>query len=295
VGRKEKLLPSARPPSARMSHGGDPTDRGPPPFRRPADGAHVDQRLLRSLNLYERVIHLTLSLGGGCGQDPPMTAAGDDARGTARTGGSDDDEGPGGGERIPIHRRTIDFEAYEDGDEVSVLARLRDERPWAAGAGGVEHVHDLSLRVAVRKDDQTIVAAEAAMDRFPHAECPSITPHFATLVGLRVGRGYTRAVQERFGGVAGCTHLDQLARALGPVVVQAVTSCRAKARDWAALDAPVTERSGLFSRNTCHVWADGGPAEQKLAAGWRPGVGGYPAPPVAVVLRGRPDRDDHPG
>ena len=207
-----------------------------------------------------------------------------DDQGGRVAGGS---SGGDGRARVPIHRRTIDFEAFDEGDEVSVVARLRDERPWAAGTDAVEHVHDLSLRVVVRQSDATIVAAEAAMDRFPHAECPAIAPHFGALVGLSVRRGYTRAVQERFGGVLGCTHLDQLARALGPVVVQAVTSCRARRRDWAALDAPGTDRPGLFSRNTCHVWADGGPAEQKVAAGWRPGEGGYPAPPVAVVLRDR--------
>ena len=205
----------------------------------------------------------------------------DDGQGA---GGRGEGDGQTEGARIPIHQRTIEFEAYDDGDEVSVAARLRDDRPWATGSDGIEHVHDLTLRVVVRKEDLVIVAADAHMERFPHAECPSITPHFESLVGLRVGRGYTRAVQELFGGVAGCTHLDQLARTLGPVVVQAVTSCRARARDWGALDAPVHERPGLFARNTCHVWADGGPAEQKVAAGWCPGVGGYPAPPVAVVL-----------
>jgi hypothetical protein len=190
-----------------------------------------------------------------------------------------------GGRPLPIHRRSIEFEAYDGEDTVTVTGRLRDDRPWAAGVG-VEHVHDMELEIAVRKIDLTIVSARAAMHRYPHAECPAIAPGMADLVGLRVSGGYTRAVQERFGGVAGCTHLDQLARAIGPVVVQAVTSSRARARDWAALDDRSPERAALFSRNTCHVWADGGPAQQKLDAGWRPGQGEYPAPPVRVVVRG---------
>ena len=65
------------------------------------------------------------------------------------------------------------------------------------------------------------------MHAFPHTECPTIEAAFAGLVGLNVARGYTREVQTRFGGPRGCTHLEHLARSLGPVVIQAVTSRRA--------------------------------------------------------------------
>ncbi|HUY64400.1 MAG TPA: DUF2889 domain-containing protein [Acidimicrobiales bacterium] len=187
---------------------------------------------------------------------------------------------------VPVHRRVIEFEAFERGDALVVTGRLRDERPWAGGGPGVEHVHDMRLEIALRKDDLTITDARAVMDRYPHAECPGITAAFEALVGLSVARGYTRAVQDRFGGALGCTHLEQLARTMGPVVVQAATSCRARARDWAHLDAAPTSRPTLFPRNTCHVWAEDGPAEQKLAIGWRPGVGGYPAPAVEELRGG---------
>ncbi len=190
---------------------------------------------------------------------------------------------------VPVHRRTIEFEAYDEGDSLSVTGRLRDERPWAAVGDRVEHVHDMDLRVEVRKDDLTITAAKATMILFPHAECPSITAAFDDLIGLCIGRGYTRAVQERFGATRGCTHLEQLARTVGPVVIQAMTSNRARDRDWQHLDAAPSARPTLFPRNTCHIWADGGVAEQKLAAGWRPGErAGYPAPPVEVFLRRGP-------
>ena len=198
-----------------------------------------------------------------------------------------------------VHRRTIEFSAFDTGEHLVVDATLRDERPWADGDRDVRALHDMTLRVAVRKEDLVIDDATAVMARFPHAECPSITDAFAGLVGLNVGRGYTRAVQERFGGAAGCAHLEQLARTVGPVVIQGMTSIRAKARDWSRLEAEVSERPKLFPRNTCHVFADGGPAEQKLAAGWRPGIGGYPAPAVEVILRraaeGTLGRDPEPG
>jgi Protein of unknown function (DUF2889) len=196
--------------------------------------------------------------------------------------------------QVPVHRRTMAFDAYDDGEEIRVVARLRDERPWAGPVGAVEHLHDMELDVCVGKADLTIVSATATMDRFPHAECPSITGAFEGLVGLRVTRGYTRAVQERFGGARGCAHLEQLARAVGTVVVQAVTSGNARARNWSSLDHPSSEdaqpvnAARTMMRDTCHVWAEGGPAQRKLDAGWRPSPDEYPAPPVAVVLSRRP-------
>jgi len=187
---------------------------------------------------------------------------------------------------IPVHRRIIEFEAFDEGDALTVTGRLRDERPWAADSDRVEHLHDMDLSLTVRKADLTVTQARAAMARFPHAECPSITTAFEQLVGLSISRGYTRAVQDRFGGARGCTHLEQLARTIGPVVIQAMTSTRARNRDWQHLDVAPSARPTLFPRNTCHVWVEGGVAEQKLAAGWRPGERArYPAPPVDVVLR----------
>ena len=91
-------------------------------------------------------------------------------------------------------------------------------------------VHDMELRVRVRIADLTITGATAEMHAFPHTECPTIEAAFAGLEGLSVARGYTREVQARFGGPRGCTHLEHLARSLGPVVIQAVTSRRAPGR-----------------------------------------------------------------
>jgi len=202
------------------------------------------------------------------------------------TGGEATEGSPGEPQGVLVHRRTIEFQAFDTGEHLVVDAELRDDRPWADGERDVAALHDMTLQVAVRKEDLVIDRAEAVMRRYPHAECPSITGAFEGLVGLSVGRGYTRAVQERFGGANGCAHLEQLARTIGPVVIQGMTSIRAKARDWSRLESEPAERPRLFPRNTCHVFVDGGPAEQKLAAGWRPGIGGYPAPPVEVFLRG---------
>jgi len=192
---------------------------------------------------------------------------------------------------VPIHRRTMEFEAFDRGDVLEIVGRLRDERPWAEDTGAVARVHDMELRVSVGVDDLVITGASARMDTFPHAECPVIEPAFAGLVGLSVARGYTREVQSRFGGPRGCTHLEQLARSLGPVVIQAVTSRRAAAVERGESPDLITGTSSPWALNTCHIWAEDGPAVQKLAAGWRPGKGPYPAPALVTFTTGRPAGD----
>jgi hypothetical protein len=199
---------------------------------------------------------------------------------------ADADE-PSGPAPVALHRRTIEYEAYDVGDDVAVVGRLRDVRPWAEAYGAVERVHDMELRVTVRVDDLTITAAEAVMHTFPHAECPSIQPAFRGLVGLSVARGYTREVQQRFAGVRGCTHLEQVARSMGPFVIQAVTSRRALARARGDIEHIFDGGGTPLPSNTCHVWAEGGVAEQKLASGWQPGTGPYPSPAVATFVAAR--------
>ncbi len=213
------------------------------------------------------------------------------------------------GDAVPLHRRTIEYEAFDAGDSLLVLGRLRDSRPWApdqeamvdgiapaaiAEAGGtdpddmvtpIHAVHDMELRVTVRLDDLTITEAAADMHTFPHFECPGIVDSFSGLVGLSVARGYTRQVQQRFGGPRGCTHLEQLARSLGPVVVQAVTSRRALAVSRGESTDLLSGTGSPWARDSCHIWAEGGVADQKLEAGWKPGRGPYPAPSLESIRR----------
>ncbi len=191
------------------------------------------------------------------------------------------DNGIGG---VPLHRRSIEYEAFDGGDDLVIVGHLRDTRPWAEGGTTISIVHDMELRVAVRVGDLVIVEAGAVMHTFPHTECPGIVTAFGGLVGLSVARGYTREVQQRFGGPRGCTHLEQLARSLGPVVIQAVTSRRALAVSRGEADDLLVGTGSPWARDSCHIWAEDGVADRKLAAGWRPGTGPYPSPPLETFL-----------
>ena len=110
-----------------------------------------------------------------------------------------------------------------------------------------------------------------------------------------MARGYTRAVQERFGRQNGCAHLEFLARTLAPVVIQAVGS--AKNRAVSRGDSGPGEVAGPllgpeWLTNTCHVWAEGGVGPQLMELGWRPGPHEYPAPALVELRRRRAEEAD---
>ncbi len=177
------------------------------------------------------------------------------------------------------------MEVYRRGDYFAVVGTLHDQRPWAGGTYGPRDLHFMELGLVVRRADMTIVDAAADMTTYPHAECTDIQASFRDLVGLSVARGYTSAVQKRFGRQRGCSHLEFLARAMGPVVVQGITSSAAWEVEKGQGAHPMREGGFAFLTDTCHVWTEGGPGAQKIALGWRPGQLGYPAPSAAEVGR----------
>jgi hypothetical protein len=67
----------------------------------------------------------------------------------------------------------------------------------------------------------------------------------------RIARGYTKAISGRFVGVLGCSHLEHLARALGPAVIQAVASAYSKQFADGVLPPPTSRpRSAPWLKDT---------------------------------------------
>ena len=190
-----------------------------------------------------------------------------------------------GDDELPVHRRTIEVEVFVRGEHLVVIGTLADVRPWATGEFGPRELHRMELAIVVRRADMRITDAVADMKTFPHAESTVIEPKFSELIGLSVARGYTAAVQERFGRERGCSHLEFLARAIGPAVVQSVTSAAAQEFEKGGT-YPDGGRALSFLANTCHVFIESRPGSQKIEAGWRPGMFGlYPAPTVVEIRR----------
>jgi hypothetical protein len=78
-------------------------------------------------------------------------------------------------------------------------------------------------------------------------QCDTYGDAYQALVGLNLMRGFRRAVQERLGGVRGCTHITELTQVLPTAVVQAFAGEVLPVDDAAAGDEPP------FQLDRCHA------------------------------------------
>lgn len=165
--------------------------------------------------------------------------------------------------RQHIHERAVYCRGYRRADGLwDVEGHLTDVKTYAFGNAfrGViepgEPLHDMWLRLTV-DDELTIVAAEAAMDKFPYHICSAIAPAFAQLEGLKIGPGFSKKVQQRLGGVNGCTHLVELIRPVATAAFQTIYPILARERgelpDERHARAPGHMRPTLL--NSCHTYA----------------------------------------
>ena len=191
------------------------------------------------------------------------------------------------GESEPlVHRRSISVDVIDDGPFLELDCRLLDERPWADDAPENQPVvHHMRLRIKVEKASLVITAADAQMLMHPQAECINILGEYQQLVGLSVARGYNKNIQELFGRERGCSHLEFMCKAIGSAVLQGLYSSGRYEDSQLGKEFDLPENADVVLRNTCHVWTDGGPGFAKRALGWKPGIGGWPAPELVEIRR----------
>ena len=155
-------------------------------------------------------------------------------------------------EREMLHRRAIDIRGYRRTDGLyDIEAHLQDTKSYAfrnEDRGTIEPgtpLHGMLARMTL-DEDMLIVSFEAVTEFGPYTMCPQAAPNFARLAGLRVGRGFIKAANERIGGVHGCTHLRELLGQMGTVAFQTLYSVRLKRE--AALNAESTGEAAAGRR-----------------------------------------------
>jgi hypothetical protein len=134
--------------------------------------------------------------------------------------------------REPIHRRAIECEGFRRTDGLwDIEGHLIDVKSYAfdnAYRGGIaagEPVHDMRIRLTV-DDDFLIHHVEAVSEATPYAPCGDIASAYRALEGLRIGAGFSRAVAQRLGGAAGCTHHSELVGRMATVAIQTIAPLR---------------------------------------------------------------------
>jgi len=188
------------------------------------------------------------------------------------------------------HRRAITAEAYLREDGLwDIEARLTDTKPREiALAGGRvrpegQPLHDLWLRVTIDLR-MNVLDAEACSDWVPYpGHCDTIGPAYRKLVGLNLMKGFRKAMRERLGGVAGCTHLTELASVLPTTAIQAFAGDVISIRD----GAEDTQTDPPYQLHGCHALHFEGEVVRQFYPRWyghqpkpKPGTQGAQTPAV---------------
>jgi hypothetical protein len=188
-----------------------------------------------------------------------------------RSRGADTGNVATGPHPLPVHVRTIRIDAAKvvaEGETERAALRvhgsLEDRRPqgvpdWIQHDGDV--IHHMEVTLSVTWPDLAVSAIDGEMRTFPHAGvCPDALPPLQGLVGVTVGRGFTRAVNERIGRERGCTHVAALILAMGPVVRQGAGAAFGFA-------APGDPNGTPWFVNSCQAWREDGPLHRAWRAG----------------------------
>lgn len=193
-------------------------------------------------------------------------------------------------DELCIHVRDYEVRAFRlSPDRMLMRGAVRDRKPpglYIPGDPDQLVLHHMIVDMEVTFPEMVIDKVSVVFRSHPEPECPNIAPAFDQLVGVSVSRGFNRRLRDLVGGPLGCTHVLALLTAMGPVVVQCIWSMRAAA---AADGSPMPERHQMtdaeieesvrYNRNSCHVWADEGPAMVRV----RNRVGAKP--PIPIVRR----------
>lgn len=136
-------------------------------------------------------------------------------------------------ERTPVHTRKVECQAFLRADDLwDIEGQIIDTRPYisdsqcrgpiAAGAP----IHTMRARLTL-DDKMHIHDAEAASIVNPYPICGDAAPRFASIIGLRIGPGWMKAVRERLGGTQCCTHIVELLGPIATVAYQSISIYRA--------------------------------------------------------------------
>lgn len=169
------------------------------------------------------------------------------------------------------HRRTFCYEVFEREDGLwDIEAQMQDRKSYpftlaSSLRAPAEPLHSMILRITV-DNTFTIVDVQAQTLGAPYlAQCQTIAPDYRKMIGLNVINGFRSAIRELFDGVAGCTHLTELANSLPTVVIQGV-AVELNVRHRKAVG---DEQAGRpFQINKCHALAEGAEAVKLYYPRW---------------------------
>ena len=161
--------------------------------------------------------------------------------------------------RKKIHTRGIELNGYHREDDLwDIEVHMTDiktydiENRWRTGIAAGEPIHEMWVRLTV---DITFLVkdVEAVTDNSPFQMCPNITDAYKELIGIRIGKGWRRAINEKVRGRLGCTHITELLQPLATVSFQTLMG---NIQNSAVNTEENRKHITPMVLNSCHAWAD---------------------------------------
>ncbi|MDG1438890.1 MAG: DUF2889 domain-containing protein [Emcibacteraceae bacterium] len=157
------------------------------------------------------------------------------------------------------HTRSIKLKGFKREDGLwDIEAHMTDiksydiENRWREGIAAGEPIHEMWVRITI---DGTfmVTGVEAVTDNSPFEMCPNITSAYNELVGIRIGPGWRRAINEKVKGRKGCTHITEL---LGPLATVSFQTLMGNIQNNANKAKINNEHIKPMVINSCHAWAE---------------------------------------
>jgi hypothetical protein len=182
-------------------------------------------------------------------------------------------------ERTPLHTRTIVCHGFKRADghydiEASIIdvKAYQYTEPFRGVREPGSHVHEMWVRLTVG-EDMVVKGIEVSMPATPYPACQTAKPNFQGLIGVTVGGGWRRAVQECVGNVRGCTHVRELLFPMATVAFQTIGGWPVAGEE--PKPAPIKRAEKPRVIDGCIAWASDGEVVAKLHPEFatRPGSG----------------------
>ncbi len=135
--------------------------------------------------------------------------------------------------RRELHFRRIDMRGWERDDGLyEIEGRVTDRKPhdFTSPKGtkvvpANQPIHDMGVRL-VFDEDMVVRAVTTFTDSSPYGDCPQGGQALQSLLGLRIGGGWSGEVRKRLAGASSCTHLRELLIPMATAAYQAMTMKR---------------------------------------------------------------------
>ncbi len=161
--------------------------------------------------------------------------------------------------RRHLHTRQTTYRGYLREDGLwDIEGELCDTKPYAYAdreRGRMPPgtpVHHMLARLTV--DDALVIRdAHFEMRAIPFSFCAGAAADAASFIGITLGGGWRRAVDERMRGTAGCSHLRELLYNIATAAFQTISPYR---EEFMAERGAPTGKNGLpFFLDQCYSWA----------------------------------------